>query len=84
MGRTEHCRQKGQQGEDQEQQRPLVQSRKNKPVCGAEEEAEWGGKVGLVGPCGGFQAPPKSKWKPPLSKGFLFLICKPIGLVEIK
>ena len=52
-------------GEGQEQQRPLVQPRKQKACVWSREAAEWQGKVGLAGACRGFQAPPKSKWKPP-------------------
>ena len=49
------------------------------------EAAEWEGKVGLAGPCRGFQAPLKSKWKPPkdLSNRFLFSVCKAIVSDEI-
>lgn len=75
----------GAAGEDQEQQRPLVQSRKRKVCVWSREVAEWEGKGGLAGPCKGFQAPPKSKRKPPkdLSKGFLFSVCKALFQMKL-
>lgn len=65
-------------------------------ALGAVEEAQglwWSrgrGRVGRGGwTCKALQrilGSPKNKWKPPkgLSNGFLFLTCKPIGLVRIK
>jgi len=65
-------------------------------ALGAAEEAEGlcveqrGGRMGRQGwtcrVCRGFQAPLKSKWKPPkdLSNRFLFSVCKAIVSDEIK
>lgn len=53
----------GTAGEDQEQQRPLVQSRKQKVWVWSREAAEWEGKGGLAGPCKGFSGSSQEQMK---------------------